>query len=385
MAILLNDAGHGNNTWPPSKGTNASGGVPGMAEHDFNAAVTKEIKRLLNGKLRTFEAQPPNGRDVSLGVRINAYNAQHKADRTAIGMSNHGNAGNKKTRGFGVFYWHDSPEAKKLAQRLLAEYKKEFPDMPIWGTGLFACVPGTWTDFYLVRETAAPFVLIEWEFFTNDAARKLMLTSEYRNRCAKVAARTAAGWYGIELDKVTQPSKPEAISKAPSRDYLLHGDIFLSVGALQTGLNKTGIKPPLKVDNIFGDAVEDAVKAFQRANGLEVDGVWGKNSAAKLAAILANLNKPSKPEVTKPAQKEDEEVKNEAIVIGSPADFGVAEVLSARLNVGIYPKNGLPEGKRKVVYLVGATKDGVESDKFVDLSGNTRFDTSEKVREYISK
>lgn len=176
-----------------------------------------------------------------------------------------------------------------------------------------------------------------------------------------------------------------------SRDYLMEGDSNPTVAKLQKDLNKTGIKPPLETDGIFGAATEKAVKAFQKANGLAVDGIWGKNSAAKMTVILEQLNKPvvtpkpSKPEVTKPAQKEDEEVKNEAIVIGSSADFGAAEVLSARLNVGIYPKNGLPEGKREVAYLVGATKDGVESEKFVDLSGNTRFDTSEKVREYISK
>lgn len=217
MAILLNDIGHGRNTYPPSKGTAASGGVPGMAEHTFNAAVGLEVKRLLGGKLATFEAQPPNGLDVSLKRRTDAYNAQFRADRSAIGMSHHGNAGVKTVRGFGVFYWHTSANGKKLAERVLAAYKKEFPNMPIWGSGLFASRIGDWTNFAMLRDTSAPFVLIEWEFFTNDAARKIMHTADYRNRCAKVAAEVAAGWYGIKLNdpkptptipKPTAPSKP---------------------------------------------------------------------------------------------------------------------------------------------------------------------------------
>lgn len=185
MAKLLNDKGHGSNTYPPSKGIATAGGVPGMAEHNFNAAVGDEVERLLKGKLATYGAQPSNRSDVPLGTRIANYNSQYRSDRTSIGMSHHGNAGASSVRGFGVFYWYTSANGKKLAQIVLDEYKKEFPDMPIWGIGLFACVPGTWTDFYLVRETAAPFVLIEWEFFTNHAARKAMHTTDYRNAAGK--------------------------------------------------------------------------------------------------------------------------------------------------------------------------------------------------------
>lgn len=207
MPLLKNEPGHGSNTWPPSKGVASKGGVPGMAEHSFNAAVAEEVQNLLRGKVSTFSAQPFNQADVPLSTRIARYNEKYKSNRDAIGMSHHGNAGNSSTRGVGVFYWHASAEGKKLAQMLLAEYKREFPDMPIWGSGLFPCIPGTWTDFYLVRETYAPFILIEWEFFTNDAARKIMLTSEYRNRCAKVAAKVACDWYDIPF----QENKPDAV------------------------------------------------------------------------------------------------------------------------------------------------------------------------------
>lgn len=216
MAKLLNDKGHGLNTFPPSKGIHAAGGVAGMAEHDFNAAVGDEVERLLKGKLTTYGAQPSNRADVPLATRIANYNAQYRSDKNSIGMSHHGNAGASSVRGFGVFYWHTSAKGKKLAQMVLSEYKKEFPGYPIWGTGLFPCVPGTWTDFYLVRETAAPFVLIEWEFFTNHAARKLMLTSDYRKRCGKVAAKAACSWYVIKFEEDKPVAVPKPVVKPAS-------------------------------------------------------------------------------------------------------------------------------------------------------------------------
>lgn len=105
MAKLLSDREHGKNIWPPSKGTHAAGGVPGMAEHDFNAAVGDAAERLLKGKLSTFSAQSSYQLDVHLNTRIRKYDAEYVKDKSAIGLSYHGNANaDKKTHGFGVCY-----------------------------------------------------------------------------------------------------------------------------------------------------------------------------------------------------------------------------------------------------------------------------------------
>jgi len=198
MPQLQNDAGHGSNTYPPSKG------VPGLAEHTFNAAVGSELKRLLAGKIPTYEAQTFGAKDVALSTRTNLYNAQYIKNKDAIGMSHHANANkDPDRRGIGIFYWHKSSKGKKLAEMILEEYKKEFPDRekyPIWGDGLFPCVPGTWTNLHMCRETSAPFVLIEWEFMTNKESLELLKSDDYRKRCALVAARVACHWYGIQFE-----------------------------------------------------------------------------------------------------------------------------------------------------------------------------------------
>lgn len=309
MAKLYNEPGHGANTWPPSKGTRASGGVPEMAEHDFNAAVADEVNRLLSGKLTTYSAQPSRGKDVSLTTRTRLYNEEFRKDKSAIGFSHHGNANaNKATKGFGVFYWGGSATGKKLAQMLLAAYKKEFPGYPIWGSGIFESKRGDWTNFAILRDTSAPFVLIEWDFFTNDDARKRMLSTDYRKRCGKVAASVACDWYGIPFTDFTAAKPTPSTVK---RDYLLDGDTGAAVKTLQSELKQAGFL--LSVDGIFGKGTETAVKAFQRGNGLVVDGVWGKASQAKLSAILANLNKKPvvKPKPTKPKEESTVEKTNQ--------------------------------------------------------------------------
>lgn len=62
---------------------------------------------------------------------------------------------------------------------------------------------------------------------------------------------------------------------------------FGSVGPvhdLQKLLNIAGADPALKVDGIFGNKTELAVTAFQKRNGLTVDGIAGKSTWQALAA-----------------------------------------------------------------------------------------------------
>lgn len=183
-----------------------------MAEFDFNIAVTKEIDRLVKGKLSTYSAQPESSSDVPLYRRVSLYNA--RTTSKTIGFSNHGNANaNKKTKGFGVFYWKGSKNGKKLAQMMLAAYKKEFPGYPIWGSGIFESKMNDWTEFAILRDTRAAFILIEWDFFTNDEARKRMLTSDYRKRCAKVAASVALDWHNKAPISTPKPAAPKPAPK----------------------------------------------------------------------------------------------------------------------------------------------------------------------------
>lgn len=59
------------------------------------------------------------------------------------------------------------------------------------------------------------------------------------------------------------------------------------IKVLQQNLNKV-INAGLTVDGSFGAKTEDALKKFQKANGLVADGVYGTNSYNKMKAVLGN-------------------------------------------------------------------------------------------------
>jgi putative chitinase len=61
-----------------------------------------------------------------------------------------------------------------------------------------------------------------------------------------------------------------------------HGTVWV-----QQSLNKLGEEPPLKVDGSFGFATVAAVKAFQQAKGLDVDGKIGPRTEAAIVQALA--------------------------------------------------------------------------------------------------
>lgn len=61
------------------------------------------------------------------------------------------------------------------------------------------------------------------------------------------------------------------------------GSVGNEVKAIQEKLN-------LKIDGIFGSITEEAVKDFQRTNGLEVDGIVGANTLSKLNLSVNKRN-----------------------------------------------------------------------------------------------
>lgn len=94
------------------------------------------------------------------------------------------------------------------------------------------------------------------------------------------------------LEAITAP-KQVAKPVAKSKSYLESGDRGDKVKELQTLLNKTG-KYKLTVDGIFGNGTEDAVRDFQKANRLAVDGLAGESTIAKLKEVTTKKVAPVK-------------------------------------------------------------------------------------------
>ena len=85
--------------------------------------------------------------------------------------------------------------------------------------------------------------------------------------------------------KATLVGKPAAVTIAYPTVDLKKGSTGTQVQRLQKCLNKImGLK--LTVDGIFGNATLEAVKKFQKKYGLEIDGIVGSKTRAKIKSLV---------------------------------------------------------------------------------------------------
>lgn len=189
------DIGHGSDTYPRKE---ADKGVGNFAEHSFNSAVAMRAK-LLAEKLG-FEVllpQPPNAPEVSLNKRCNWINAEHKKDPILCLVSFHADNGSEKSSGWSVFHWHTSTRGKLFAQ-LWAKHATEL--LPIPAKGVRECVPGTWSNFGIVRKPVMPCILAEHFYFSNPEELRKCNTPEYIDLAAQVTVR-ALDEYSVIISK----------------------------------------------------------------------------------------------------------------------------------------------------------------------------------------
>ena len=81
------------------------------------------------------------------------------------------------------------------------------------------------------------------------------------------------------LNELNPATKKESVKM-----LLIRGDRSQDVKTLQENLNKLGHNVGT-VDGIFGRRTENAVKSFQRATGIAVDGIAGPQTFAKITAL----------------------------------------------------------------------------------------------------
>ena len=150
--------------------------------------------------------------------------------------------------------------------------------------------------------SGVPYILIETCFIDNknDMARYAKSIYEVWGN----VAHAICTYYGIE--KLASAGKPvetsktstlkkkpvksakkgysEAFPSLPKKGYLAEGDEGVQTGRLQRFLKWYGTYEG-KIDNSFGPLTKKATKAFQKAEGIEVDGYFGKDSLKKAKAV----------------------------------------------------------------------------------------------------
>lgn len=215
MAKIGLDIGHGKDTFP----TNGKGiykNSKGYAEYDFNQRVGKLLYTMLvNASHVVILGQPFDSNDVPLTTRTDKYN---KAGVDLV-ASIHADANNNEdANGRYYFYWHTDTKGKKLAQAIAKHIRAKGYDLRT-ADGSIASVPGTWTNFHMVRETKAPAILGENGFMTGNKDFDLIFGSKKDKYALDVAEAYFKGiqeYLGLSTSVpkvITKSSKPAKSSK----------------------------------------------------------------------------------------------------------------------------------------------------------------------------
>lgn len=153
MKVFINP-GHAPQGSPDPGAVNENG----LRESDVVACVGRLLEKYLTvaGVQVVKRLQSDSLEDI-----VNTANASD-AD---IFVSLHCNAaGSPNASGAETYYWHTSAEGKKLAGCI---QKQIVDNITVFDRGIKQCVPGTATNFYVVRGTDAVAVLVEMAFITN--------------------------------------------------------------------------------------------------------------------------------------------------------------------------------------------------------------------------
>ncbi len=227
MKIAI-DAGHGPNT--------AGKRCPddSMREFSFNAAVARYLRDGLaeyGGVSVLFSHADDGSRDVPLAERVRAAN-EWAAD---IFVSIHANAagnGWNDANGIETFAAVNASAASvKLAdaiqRRLITETGRRDRGVKR-------------SDFYVIKNTAMPAVLVEAGFMTNRAEAELLKSDNYRKKVAAAIAAAIADVYGLKRKE--QKGAESVSSTRTEANIKVNGRALAEKGYVEKGVTHVPVR-----------------------------------------------------------------------------------------------------------------------------------------------
>jgi N-acetylmuramoyl-L-alanine amidase len=175
MAKVVINAGH----TASNSGYEDHGAV---GSYSYEGDITKAVAEIVVDDLSKvgYEALFVQNDDLNTICNIsNGFNAD-------VFVSVHCNSSESpEAHGAETFYWHTSGEGKKLAGCIQNQLVDTFD---LTDRGLKQCIPGTPTNFCVVRETDAVACLVELAFISNPTEEDLL-----NNNIEKLAHAVARG------------------------------------------------------------------------------------------------------------------------------------------------------------------------------------------------
>ena len=175
----LLDAGHGGMvngayvTAPKKMYTFEDGYV--IYEGVFNRLVTNEVAAILGMEGIDYRLVVTEQDDISLPERVIRANRWHDTLKNCVYISLHANAGGG--HGFEIYTSIGQTDSDRLANEMFIAYKDSFPDM----TARADLQDGDYdkeANFYVLRQTKCPAMLIESGFMDDRGDAEWMMSKE---------------------------------------------------------------------------------------------------------------------------------------------------------------------------------------------------------------
>lgn len=181
---VILDAGHG--------GADPGKVAGGIYEKDINLEITKQVKIELEAlgynviMTREDDEMPKNKQDEMYKRKTIA----NSSDGDIFVSIHQNSSGNSSAKGFQVYYFHKSEESKRLADTVYSKIKEEVnPSTKFTPIGN--------NNYYVLRQTSMPAVLIECGFLTNSGERWLLTTKDYQKKMAKGIANGVDSYFKL--------------------------------------------------------------------------------------------------------------------------------------------------------------------------------------------
>jgi N-acetylmuramoyl-L-alanine amidase len=160
----------------------------GVGNRDIVDRISKGLDKA--GISYRFTVDPSNWRDLSLPYRTKQVNKWHKASKNCILFSIHSNGFKKESaNGFEVFTSLGETKSDPIADILFKEFAKAFPEL----SGRKDTKDGDFdkeANFYIIKNTYCPAVLLESMFHTNERECKMLMDPEVRQKIAQTVINT---------------------------------------------------------------------------------------------------------------------------------------------------------------------------------------------------
>lgn len=216
-------AGHNEHTWEDTGGKGIikpNGEV--FEEFHFNKSVVEKLMKIVdyNNKyifkydMIDFVLLNKDLGDYRSTLREKINTEREMIPSADLVFSVHANANsNTSIKGSWTFYWGTSTKGKRLAD-IMQKYKRKWLPNKIYS--MTGSQVDHWTNFGILRDTKAPAILEEFDFFTNPDGLELLESDIFQWQCARALFETGCEFCGVE--EYTVELKPPISPWEPSFD-----------------------------------------------------------------------------------------------------------------------------------------------------------------------